>query len=82
MGRPSKFIFGAVLGAVAAALITPVAGKKARTRLKQAAQKAGVDTKKLDKQIGGIIEKGGQLLREVKQSGEKETEPDKTKTKK
>ena len=41
-----KFVFGALLGAAAAALLTPVAGKKARKKVADTAEKAGIDKEK------------------------------------
>jgi len=39
MSKSGKFLLGALLGAVAAVLLTPVAGKKARSALRAAAEK-------------------------------------------
>lgn len=39
MAKTTKFLLGAILGAAAAALLTPVAGKQARAELKKIARK-------------------------------------------
>ena len=43
MAKTGKFILGAVLGAAAAALLTPISGREARTGLKSAANKRGLN---------------------------------------
>ncbi len=45
MVKTGKFILGAVLGAAAAALLTPVTGSAVRAELKSAAQKRLKKTK-------------------------------------
>ena len=45
MEKTGKFILGAVLGAAAAALLTPVDGRVARTELKKTVQKRLKKTK-------------------------------------
>lgn len=45
MAKTGKFILGAILGAAAAALLTPMTGSAARTELKKAAQKRLKKTK-------------------------------------
>jgi len=61
MGK-SKFVAGALLGAVAALLLTPVTGKKTRASLKKAAKRAGVPTDRMEGAIDSIIEKGSEML--------------------
>ena len=41
MSKSGKFVLGAILGAAAAALLTPVAGREARKNFKKAANKTG-----------------------------------------
>lgn len=53
MGKSGKFIFGALLGAAAAALLTPVAGREARTSLKKVANKRSLEK---------IVESGSDLV--------------------
>lgn len=60
-----KFFFGALLGAAAAALLTPVAGKKARQKLQKTAQKV-----KQDDTVSQVMEKGSQVFDKVKQEAE------------
>lgn len=43
MGKTDKFIWGAVLGAAAAALLTPVTGRVARIGIKKIANHHGLD---------------------------------------
>ncbi|MEK7125339.1 MAG: hypothetical protein AAB880_00280 [Patescibacteria group bacterium] len=45
MAKTGKFIIGAILGAAAAALLTPLTGPAARAELKKAAQKQLKKTK-------------------------------------
>jgi gas vesicle protein len=40
MAKTTKFLLGAILGAAAAALLTPVAGQQARSKLKTIARPA------------------------------------------
>ncbi len=62
MGKSSKFLIGALLGAAAAALLTPVSGKRARGSALRAAKRAGVPTEKLEGALSDLVEKGGELL--------------------
>jgi gas vesicle protein len=78
MGK-SKFIVGALLGAAAAALLTPVSGKGARTKVKKAALKVGLDTNKLESQVGQLAKQGKGIIGSVIQKAEERV---KTKTKK
>jgi gas vesicle protein len=67
MGKSGKFMFGALLGAAAAALLTPVAGKKARKKVAETAEKAGVDKEKIEQVKKQAKELGGELLDKAKE---------------
>lgn len=58
----SKFILGAILGATAAALLTPVAGKKTRENLIKIGKDMGLDT-------DAIGEKARELKQEIETRG-------------
>ncbi|OJI07629.1 hypothetical protein BK004_00895 [bacterium CG10_46_32] len=85
MAKSGKFLAGALIGAAAAALLTPIAGKKARKKMMEAASKAGLDRDAIEGAVGGIVEKGSKLLqqakKEVAEQGSKATSGSKTKTK-
>jgi len=66
MGKSSKFLLGALLGAAAAALLTPVAGKRARAKVKQAAKQAGVPTGSLEDAVSKLVKKGGSVFSAAK----------------
>ena len=86
MGKSGKFIFGALLGAAAAALLTPVAGKKARKKVAQTAEKVGIDKEKIDQVVNQAKDFGSDLLQKaqkaVKEKSDSITEDSKTKIKK
>jgi gas vesicle protein len=65
MSKSSKFLAGALLGAAAAALLSPVSGKSARNKVKKVAQKAGVDTKKLESNVNALAGKGKGVISSV-----------------
>jgi len=54
----SKFLAGALLGGLAAALLTPLSGKKNRDKVKKVAQNAGLDTKKIESKVSELTKKG------------------------
>lgn len=43
MPKSGKFVLGAIIGAAAAALLTPVAGRQARASLKKVANKSSLE---------------------------------------
>ena len=61
MGKSSKFVAGAVLGAVAAMLLTPVAGKKVREQVKKLAKRAGIDADALGKHAQQLVQAGAKF---------------------
>jgi len=63
-----KFLFGAMLGAAAAALLTPVAGKKTRQKLSKTAKKV-----REDEMVSQIVEKGEEVFDKVKDVVETKT---------
>ncbi|PIQ78445.1 MAG: hypothetical protein CO042_03550 [Parcubacteria group bacterium CG_4_9_14_0_2_um_filter_41_8] len=65
MAKSGKFLFGALLGATAAALLTPFAGKKARQKLSKTAKKVTEDER-----VSGLIEKGEQVFDKAKKSAQ------------
>lgn len=65
MSKTGKFIAGAILGAAAAALLTPVSGKKARAKLKAGAQKAGLKTEKYEAKLQSLVDEGANLLQRL-----------------
>lgn len=80
MPKSGKFLIGALVGAAAAALLTPVAGKKARQKLAEQAKKAGMDREKFEEVVETVAQKGSELLKQAQSSvGARKT---KTKTKK
>ncbi len=62
MPKSSKFFLGALLGAAAVALLTPVTGKKARSVFSKAAKSAGIPTDKIKSAFDDLSEKGEELL--------------------
>lgn len=72
MGKSGKFIFGALLGAAAAALLTPVAGKEARTSLKKVANK-----KSLEKIVGSGSDLVNTVLENIAAKPRRKTKPKK-----
>lgn len=54
------------MGAAAAALLSPVTGKKARKKVMEAANKAGLDREKLEGMANAVMEKGSEFLREAR----------------
>lgn len=77
MSKTGKFIAGAILGAAAAALLTPVSGKKARAKINATAKKAGIDLGKYGVKIDKVVDAGSEILRQISQGA-----PNKTKVKK
>jgi len=75
MSKSGKFLFGALLGAAAAALLTPIAGKKARQKLQKTAEKV-----KSDERFSQIVEKGAEILAKAKDAASEKINPQ-TKTK-
>lgn len=74
---------GALVGAAAAALLTPIAGKKARKKVVEAARKAGVDREALAAAADAVVEKGSEFLRQAREEvAQKKRTGSKTKTKK
>ena len=67
MRKSGKFLAGALLGAAAAALLSPVTGKKARKKVIEAANKAGLDRERLEGMANAVMEKGSEFLREARQ---------------
>ncbi len=76
MGKAAKFIFGAIIGAVATALLTPVSGKRAREQASKIAKKAGLDSKKLSSVADFVVKKGREFLDEAKIQGKKNPRKD------
>jgi len=72
MGK-SKFLVGAILGAAAAALLTPVTGKKTRDSVKKAAKRVGVPTDGVAEAVNSIVEKGTELLSKADGTKDKKT---------
>ena len=66
MAKSGKFLAGALVGAAAVALLTPIAGKKARQKVMEAANKAGLDREKLEEVASAVMEKGSELLRQAR----------------
>ena len=66
MGKPGKFLVGALVGAAAAALLTPVTGKKARKKVAERLEKAGVDREKIEEAAGAARKIGRALLERAK----------------
>ncbi|MBI1961452.1 MAG: hypothetical protein HYS45_01985 [Parcubacteria group bacterium] len=86
MAKSGKFLAGALVGAAAAALLTPIAGKIARKKVMEAANKAGLDREKLEQAASAVMEKGSELLRQARKEalekrGRKKAAGSKTKTK-
>lgn len=65
MSKSGKFILGALLGAGAAVLLTPITGKKARGSLRQAAEKRGLDVKAIQSKVESLWERGEELAKTV-----------------
>jgi len=65
MSKTGKFIAGAILGAAATALLTPVSGKKVRAKINSTAKKAGFKTEKYEAKLQDIVEQGALLLRNL-----------------
>ena len=65
MSKTSKFIFGAFLGAIATALLTPITGKKTRQKLQKTAKKV-----KTDKRISEVLDKSLEIFEKAKNSAE------------
>ena len=59
MSKTGKFIAGAILGAAATALLTPVSGKKVRAKINSTAKKAGFKTEKYEAKLQDIVEQVG-----------------------
>ncbi|MBU2575993.1 YtxH domain-containing protein [Patescibacteria group bacterium] len=77
MSKSGKFVLGALLGAAAAALLTPIAGKKTRQKLQKTVEKV-----KSDERVNQIIEKGSEIFEKAKDAaGEKINQQTKTKRK-
>ena len=81
MSKSSKFVLGAIIGAAAAALLTPVSGKKARDKVKSAAGRAGIDTKELEKKVKSLAQKGGRAIESAVAAVQEKAQGTKTKTK-
>jgi gas vesicle protein len=82
MGKTAKFIFGAIVGATAAALLTPVTGKRARKEALKIAKKVGIDTDKLDSAADLLIKKGEEIFEKPKELVLKKKTSVKSKSKK
>ncbi len=65
MSRTGKFIAGAILGAAATALLTPVSGKKMRAKINSSAKKAGIKTDKYEAKLQTIVEEGAAILQKL-----------------
>ncbi|MBI2636906.1 MAG: YtxH domain-containing protein [Parcubacteria group bacterium] len=81
MVASKKFLAGALVGAAAAALLTPLTGKKARKKVAEAANRAGLDREKLEGALGAVVEKSSELLRTVREEAAEKRSGSKTKTK-
>jgi len=81
MSKSSKFVLGALVGAVAAALLTPVSGKKARDKVKHTASKAGLDANKIEKRVHSLAKKGAEALGSLAAAAKSEVQETKTKNK-
>ncbi len=86
MAKSGKFLAGALVGAAAAALLTPIVGKTARKKVMEAANKAGLDREKLEQAASAVMEKGSEFLRQAREEARerrarKKTAGSKTKTK-
>lgn len=79
MGKTAKFIFGAIVGAAAAALLTPVTGKRARQEASKIAKKAGIDTDKLNSAADFLVKKSEQIFEKSKEPPAKRRTRAKTK---
>jgi len=69
MAKSSKFLFGAIVGALAAAFLTPVSGKKAREKVSKLAKKSGIDQKQASALLGvldDVKKKGIEIFEQVK----------------
>ena len=74
MAKSGKFIAGALIGAAAAALLTPIAGKKARKKIMDAAKSAGFDAEKIDEFAQSAKKIGQRIIKEAtKQAPESKT---------
>ena len=81
MSKSGKFLLGALLGATAAVLLTPVTGKKARSSLRGLAEKKGLDTSAIQSKVESLLARGQELIQTV-QPEERPKTRRKTKTKK
>lgn len=61
----SKFILGAILGAAAAALLTPVTGRKAREKLVKLGEGMGFDSDIVKKKVDEFAREGAAILQEA-----------------
>ncbi|MEK7189003.1 MAG: hypothetical protein AAB671_00655 [Patescibacteria group bacterium] len=77
MGKSGKFLAGALLGAAAAALLSPVSGKAARKKVAEGLEKAGLDRAKAAVAASAAGKIGSELLKRAR----KEVAASKTKTK-
>jgi len=84
MSKSGKFILGALLGAGAAILLTPVTGKKARGALRATAVKKGLDVEALQEKMEGLLSRGKDLAKTIMPAEpvERRSTKRKTKTKK
>lgn len=80
MSKSGKFLLGALLGAAAAVLLTPVAGKKARGSLKKMAVKQGLPLEAIEAKAEELLAKGKEAAASA--LPKKPVAPKKTKTKK
>lgn len=67
MSKSGKFLLGALLGAGAAVLLTPVTGKKARSSLRNLAEKKGLDAGALQSKAESLLARGAKLVQAIKQ---------------
>lgn len=63
MSKSGKFILGALLGATAAVLLTPVTGKKARSALRTTAVKKGLNVEAVQEKVQELLARGEELVK-------------------
>lgn len=64
MGK-AKFVLGAILGAAAAALLTPVNGRKAREKLIKMGEDLGIDPDEVKKKVEDLARESGVIIQEA-----------------
>ena len=67
--QKGKFLFGAALGAAAAALLTPVTGKKARQKMEKTAKKISQDDR-----FSKVMSKSEQIFDKAKTAAKEKIE--------